>query len=198
MEGRSPASAVWRPRTTRLTWSVAPDRERVTSVHETATRIGQPLPRGRLFGLDGAIGLRVGTYQDAGRDLPILHVEFADYSVPVAGAGSGVYAIVRLALEVAAPSGGVVLVEEPEAHQHPAVIAQAAKVLLGAARRGVQIIVSTHSLELIDALVASADESDLGILSVVRVVLDKGLLRSSRFTGAMVATARTSIDEDLR
>ena len=53
------------------------------------------------------------------------------------------------------------LVEEPEAHQHPAVIAQAAKVLLGAARRGVQIMASTHSLELIDALVANADAADL-------------------------------------
>jgi hypothetical protein len=168
-------------------------------VYEEAFQRGAQAVRGMIPSvLDGAIGLRVGTYQDAGRDLPILHVEFADYSVPVAGAGSGVYAIVRLALEVAAPSGGIVLVEEPEAHQHPAVIAQAAKVLLGAARRGVQIIVSTHSLELIDALVASADESDLKTLSVVRVVLDKGLLRSSRFTGAMVATARTSIDEDLR
>jgi hypothetical protein len=148
--------------------------------------------------LDGASDLRVGTYQDEDRDLPILHVEFSDYSVPVSGAGSGVYAIVRLALELAAPPGGIVLVEEPEAHQHPAVIAQTAKLLLTAARRDVQAIVSTHSLELIDALVANASEEDLERLSVVRVVLDKGVLRSSRFPGPMVATARTAIDEDLR
>jgi hypothetical protein len=168
-------------------------------VYEEAFQRGAPGVRALIPSLlDGAIGLRVATYQDAGNDLPLLHIEFPDHSVPVAGAGSGIYAVLRLALEVVAPPGGIVLVEEPEAHQHPTVIAQAAKVLLGAALRGVQIIASTHSLELIDALVANADAADLERLSVIRVVLDQGLLRSSRFTGAMVATARTSIDEDLR
>ncbi len=124
--------------------------------------------------LEGARGLRVDTYEEDGRDEPVLLIDFADYSVPVAGAGSGIYAIVRLALEVAAPPGGLVLVEEPEAHQHPDVIAQTAKVLLAAARRDVQLIVSTHSLELIDALVAprrslrGAESSTPGIVCAPR------------------------------
>lgn len=148
--------------------------------------------------IDGAKGLMFGTYRDRNQDLSIVHINFVDHSVPVAGAGSGVYSLVRLALELAAPPGDVLLVEEPEAHQHPAVISQAAKLLLAAARRDVQLIVSTHSLELIDSIVTNASEQDLELLSVFRVVLDKGVLRSSRYPGPMVRTALFSLGEDLR
>jgi energy-coupling factor transporter ATP-binding protein EcfA2 len=148
--------------------------------------------------LEGAQDLRIHTVPDSPFDRPVLHIAFADYTIPVAAAGSGVYALVRLALDLAADRGGLALVEEPEAHEHPAAIHRSAKVLLATARRGVQIVVSTHSLEIIDSLVALATEEDLARLSVVRVVLDHGTLRTSNFPGPMVATARGSLDEDLR
>lgn len=148
--------------------------------------------------LEGAKGLRIGAYQDGERDLPLLHVDFADYSVPVAGAGSGVYSIIRLALELSLPPGGTVLVEEPEVHQHPTVLVQAARVLWEAVRRGVQVIVSTHSLELIDTLLAAAAPADVDSLSVVRVLLRDGRLSSSTFRGEAAARAREALDEDFR
>lgn len=148
--------------------------------------------------LDGAIGLRVLTVEDVPTDQPVLHIEFKDHTVPVAAVGGGVYALVRLAIDLAAQPGGIALIEEPEAHQHPAAIHQTAKVLLATVRRGVQVVVSTHSLDLIDSLIAEATDDDIERLSIVRVALDDGLLRSSRFPGSMVITARRSIDEDLR
>ncbi|WP_437767785.1 AAA family ATPase [Sorangium sp. So ce281] len=148
--------------------------------------------------LDGVVDLRVLTVEDAPVDQPILHLDYATHSVPVAGAGSGIYALVRLALELAALPGGLVLVEEPEIHQHPAGIHRTARVLHAATRRDIQVVVSTHSLELIDSLVATATQEDLDRLCVMRVVLDRGMLRSSRFPGPMIATARRELDEDLR
>jgi energy-coupling factor transporter ATP-binding protein EcfA2 len=148
--------------------------------------------------LEGAEDLRIHTVPDSPFDRPVLHIAFADYTIPVAAAGSGVYALVRLALDLAAERGGLALVEEPEAHEHPASIHRSAKVLLTTARRGVQIVVSTHSIELIDSLVALATDEDLARLSVIRMVLDQGTLRTSSFPGPMVATARGSLDEDLR
>ena len=83
---------------------------------------------------------------------PILHFVFADYSVPATLAGDGIQSLLRLSLELAASGGGVALLEEPEVHQHPDAIRQSAKAILAALRRKIQVILTTHSLELIDAL----------------------------------------------
>ncbi len=53
---------------------------------------------------------------------PIVHVVFEENSVPVAFAGDGIYSLVRLSLELASRAAGVVLLEEPEVHLHPAAI----------------------------------------------------------------------------
>lgn len=143
--------------------------------------------------------LRVLTFEDATGDTPILHLDFGAYTVPVAGAGSGVYALVRLALELAATHDGVALIEEPEIHQHPRALHQSAKVLHAAAARGVQIILSTHSLDLIDSLVSTADDAALERLRVIRISRsDEGRLRHSTFQGKEVAEARNEMGEDLR
>ncbi|MBK9260772.1 MAG: AAA family ATPase [Polyangiaceae bacterium] len=177
------------------------------ATHEALDRVySRALREGRLEGvvklvrdvLDGVIDLRVETVEDDPVDRPILSLVFEHGTVPVAGAGSGVYALIRLALDLAQLPGGMALVEEPEIHQHPAGIHRTAKVLLAAMRRGVQVVVSTHSLDLIDSLVAEADANDLERLCVMRVVLDEGTLRCSRYPGPMVVTARESLGEDLR
>jgi len=149
----------------------------------------------------GATGLVLLTYFDGERDPPILHVSMDGYTVPLSAAGSGIYAVMRLALELAAIRGGVALIEEPEVHQHPAAIYQSAKLLIAAMLSGMQVIVSTHSLDLIDSLVSiltTEHPDQLDQFSVVRVALDRGKLRSSHFAGPRVVSARSEIDEDLR
>lgn len=127
-----------------------------------------------------------------------MHLSSRARPVPVAVSGDGIVALVRLSCELAASVAGTLLLEEPEMSMHPGAVYQSARVIQAAVRRGIQIILSTHSIELIDALLAAADEEALEKLTVYRLRLDEGLLQKSRYEGAQVRFARESIAEDLR
>ncbi|WP_158620099.1 AAA family ATPase [Corallococcus sicarius] len=129
---------------------------------------------------------------------PVLHLIYPDQSVPVALAGDGIRSMLRLGLELASQGRGLALIEEPEVHQHPRAIQQSAKALIASMRRGMQIVLSTHSLELIDSLLLEATEEDLQFLSTYRLKLNDGVLVSSRFSGDKMAFARGQIEDDLR
>jgi predicted ATPase len=129
---------------------------------------------------------------------PRLHLTFGDHSVPVALAGDGVQALVRTCLEFATSFGGTLLLEEPEAHQHPAAIQQSARAIVEGVRGGTQVILSTHSLELVDALVAALHQEELGMLSLYRLKLAGGVLQKSRIEGPAVQRSRDDIGDDLR
>ncbi len=129
---------------------------------------------------------------------PILHLVFADYSVPASLAGDGIQSLLRLSLALAASAGGASLLEEPEVHQHPGAIRQSARAILAAVRRKIQVILTTHSLELIDALLAVSSDQDLNQLSLYRLQLQDGALKSSRLAGPDIAFSRETIKDDLR
>ncbi len=131
-------------------------------------------------------------------DQPTVHVVFEDHSVPVGVMGDGVQSLVRLSLELAARPGGLALIEEPEVHEHPGAIRQSVKAILEATRRGVQVLLSTHSLDLIDALLAECDPDETAMLSVFRFALQDGILKTTRIPGPDVAFARGQIGNDLR
>ena len=59
-------------------------------------------------------------------------------------------------------------------------------------------MLTTHSLELIDALLAASSPEDLEKLSLYRLQLQAGVLKSSRLPGPEVAFARGQIEDDLR
>ncbi|MBL8792664.1 MAG: ATP-binding protein [Planctomycetia bacterium] len=130
---------------------------------------------------------------------PILYFVFEGHSVPATLVGDGIQSLLRLSLELAATgSSGLALLEEPEVHQHPGAIRQSARAILAAVRRGIQVILTTHSLELLDALLAESKAEDLEKLSLYRLQLKSGVLQSSRLAGPDVAFARTTIEDDLR
>jgi energy-coupling factor transporter ATP-binding protein EcfA2 len=129
---------------------------------------------------------------------PVLNLVFADRAVPAILAGDGIALLLRLCFELATRAGGVVLMEEPEVHMHPAAIRQSARAILAAVRRKIQIILSTHSLELIDALLAESSDEDLSQFSLYRLQLQDGVLKSSRLAGPEIAFARRTIEDDLR
>jgi len=129
---------------------------------------------------------------------PVLYFVYEDSAVPAALAGDGIHALVRVALELASRPEGVVLLEEPEVHQHPGAIRQSVRAILAAVRREIQVILTTHSLELIDALVAESSPDDLQRLSLYQLELDNGKLISVRKPGPEVAFSRGEIEEDLR
>lgn len=127
----------------------------------------------------------------------IVHLALTDHSVPVALAGDGIQTLVQVCFALAQRPGSTVLLEEPEATQHPRSIYQAARAVVAAVRRGVQVILSTHSLELIDALRGELAE-DLSMLSVHHLACPGGAMSVVRYTGSEVAIARDAIGEDLR
>jgi energy-coupling factor transporter ATP-binding protein EcfA2 len=127
----------------------------------------------------------------------VVQLVFADHSVPVALAGDGIQGLVRVCFELALPPGGTALLEEPEASQHPRASRQTARAIVAAVRRDVQVVLSTHSLDLLDALLLELGR-DLSLLSLHHLALVEGQLKSSRYEGSEVAFARQSVGEDLR
>jgi AAA15 family ATPase/GTPase len=145
--------------------------------------------------LPGLTDLSIGSKDNQ----PFLLAEHADYAIPTSSAGEGFNAIIRLALELASRADGTVLLEEPEVYQHPAAIRQSAKAILAAVRRDIQVILTTHSLELIDALITETqDEAELNKLSVYRTQLQDGCLRVNRLSGSDASFKRVEIEDDLR
>jgi energy-coupling factor transporter ATP-binding protein EcfA2 len=128
---------------------------------------------------------------------PVLHVRLSDRATPLSIAGDGIRSLVRQAVEMGALSNGLVLLDEPEAFMHPAAIYEAARVIWAAVRRQVQVVIATHNLELLDALVADAGD-DVHALSVYRLHLANDVLRTSRTPGDDVALLRTEMQEDFR
>jgi predicted ATPase len=135
------------------------------------------------------------------KGIPILYVVFDayTYSLPVASSGDGIQSLLHFSLELSSRANGVVLLEEPEVHQHPGAIRQTARAIWAAVRRAIQVIISTHSLELIDLLLGEVQgQEELDKMSVYGLMLKDGCLRSSRTQGADIAFARTTIGDDLR
>ncbi len=131
-------------------------------------------------------------------ETPILHLVLEDGSIPVTLVGDGIQSLLQFSLQLAAAGPGLALLEEPEVHQHPSAIRQTAKVIWAAVRRGLQVMLTTHSLELIDALLAEAKNADIEKLSLYQLRLDKGALLSHRRSGPDVAFARGEVERDLR
>lgn len=129
---------------------------------------------------------------------PSLYTTLEGSSVPVGLAGDGVQSFIQLALELSALVKGMALIEEPEVYQHPRAIHRTARVLVAAMRRDIQIILSTHSLELIDALLDATTDADLPGLALFNLDLRAGELRSSRYSGQDIAFNRDTIANDLR
>jgi energy-coupling factor transporter ATP-binding protein EcfA2 len=128
---------------------------------------------------------------------PVLHFVYGNGTVPVTISGEGIATLARLACELALPAGSTALVEEPEVHQHPRAMRQSARAIVAAARRGVQVVLSTHSLELMDDLL-DALESDLHLMTLYMVAKRKGEVVAARHAGPGAKLLRDSIGEDFR
>ncbi|NQU21683.1 MAG: AAA family ATPase [Candidatus Nealsonbacteria bacterium] len=170
------------------------------------TPLHELLSRARMHGLlREALHITQGVLPDAKElaidvenGLPLVVLDYGDHAVPVALCGDGVYSLVSLSLELAAHEKTTVLFEEPEVHQHPGAMRQTVRAILAAVRRDIQVVLTTHSLELIDVLLAESSDEDLERLALYRMELDDGRLISARMTGPEVAFSRFEIENDLR
>jgi predicted ATPase len=134
----------------------------------------------------------------APNNVPTLYLNFADHALPIGLAGDGVQLLLRLVLALTAEPQTTLLLEEPETHMHPGGIRLVANAIHGAVARGVQVVLTTHSLELIDALTLGRPDGHLEQLSIFRLALERGELTSTRSDGKEAALARSSIEDDLR
>ena len=146
----------------------------------------------RLF--EGVDHLEILT--DGGRAM--LGLVWDDHAIPAQLGGDGAYAALRISLELLAAIGGVALIEEPEAHLHPAAMMMVAKAIVNAVRGGTQVVLTTHSIEFLDCLLEAVGDDAAELLALFMVNLRDGELVNARFGGDEVRFSRETIAEDLR
>ncbi|HET6246910.1 MAG TPA: AAA family ATPase [Tepidisphaeraceae bacterium] len=134
----------------------------------------------------------------APKNVPTLHLNFKDHALPIGLAGDGIQLLLRLVMMLTSRAESTILLEEPETHMHPGAIRLVARAIHAAVARGVQVVLTTHSLELIDALTLGRPDEELKRVAVYRIALDEGQLKTTRLDGQEVALARSSIEDDLR
>lgn len=139
------------------------------------------------------------------RDLRILKIEdefilhlFVDEGPPIPAylAGDGLKRLLAIAASVSRASGGVVLLEEPECFQHPRYLRELVFLLASAVNSNTQVIMTTHSSDLIDLLLHH--EPALEQLVFQRLRLVDGTLRATALCDDAARMARDELLEDLR
>ena len=140
----------------------------------------------------------LGPLMEDGRWL--LHVIYEDYSIPIYLTGDGFRLTLAYLMLLSVASDALLLLEEPELHQHPGLLELVAEVIVRShAQRRCQVVLSTHSLELIDLLLQKAEE--LGVLdslTVQRLSLERGKLSSTRYAAREAKELREELEMDLR
>lgn len=119
---------------------------------------------------------------------------------PVYAAGDGFKRLLQVAAALYSNHANTVLLEEPECFQHPRYLGELVRMLRGAAADGQQVILSTHSIELIDRLLGTVDDHPGGEdwPTVHRLRLTAGVLRATTLSAAQARAAREELLEDLR
>ncbi len=130
----------------------------------------------------------------------VLYVVHEEYSVPVYLIGDGLRLALVYLMLLSVASDALLLLEEPELHQHPGLLELVAEAIVRShAQRRCQVVLSTHSLELIDLLIRKAEK--LGVsdsLIVHRLSLEQGKLNSVSYSAQEVKELREELEYDLR
>jgi hypothetical protein len=118
--------------------------------------------------------------------------------VPAYVAGDGFKRFLELAAATVDAGEGVILLEEPETYQHPRYLKELATFLMLAAKSGTQVVLSTHSMELIDLLLHAPEAEGLEYPVIFRLRLLEGTLNAVRLPREQAVVARDELLEDLR
>lgn len=131
----------------------------------------------------------------------VLHFVLSERSIPYYVVGDGIrYALMYL-MTTATWEGRVLLMEEPELHTHPSLMRIVGRAILSSYKERLnQVFISTHSLELIEAILEEAEKLGLGDdeLKIYRLSLTKGELKSEVYTLSEAREAVSKIGWDLR
>ena len=148
---------------------------------------------GRRYGIKDLQPLKEG-------DRWVLYVVHREHSIPIYLMGDGLRLALAYIMLLSVASDALLLLEEPELHQHPGLLELVADAIVRShAQRRCQVVLSTHSLELIDLLIEKAEE--LGVLdrlTVHRLSLKQGRLRSMSYSAREARELREELEMDLR
>ena len=118
-------------------------------------------------------------------------------AIPIYLSGDGFKRLLFIACVLAEHTGGLVLLEEPEAFQHPRYLRELAGLIWGAIGQGTQVILSTHSLDLLRFLLLD-EHAALDAAAVFKTSLKDNVLRAARIPGQRAAERVEDLAEDLR
>lgn len=131
----------------------------------------------------------------------ILHtIHGGEKPIPAYLAGDGFKRYLEIASHVVSKDkNGIVLLEEPESFQHPRYLGELAMLLKETASRGTQVILSTHSLELIQLLLAETPEYPSTLFPTVhRLRLHEGVLHAVALNAETARYNMNELEQDLR
>jgi len=121
-----------------------------------------------------------------------LMVLFDDYGLPLDSQGDGTRAAMRTMMVLSMLKSTLLLLEEPECHQHPGSLERFAKALCGLARQNeVQVVISTHSAECVRAFLKAAREVE-SEAAVFHLKLENGKQDARRLDPGAVETLESS------
>lgn len=115
-----------------------------------------------------------------------LLLAYPDHAISIDAHGDGMRATLRCLMVLARLAGGMLILEEPENHQHPESLRQFARAVCTMAQsQRVQLWVNTHSVECVRAFLNGArDAASEAALYSFR--LNDGVLDARRFTADAV------------
>jgi predicted ATPase len=124
-----------------------------------------------------------------------LMVLFAEHSVPLDVQGDGTRGATRALMVLTMLKNTLLLLEEPECHQHPGSLERFARALCKQAReQEVQLLISTHSAECVRAFLKAAQEA-AAEGAVFHLTLDQGQQKVRRLDPeAVEALQSTGVD----
>lgn len=110
--------------------------------------------------------------------------------------GDGFRRALCMALAIARSRDGILLVDEIETSMHTTLLFQFCRWLVEQCQRNrVQLFITTHSLEAVDALVAAVPEDEL---VAFRLHQQNGLTTTSRLAGSHLAPLRFELGQEIR
>jgi predicted ATP-dependent endonuclease of OLD family len=125
----------------------------------------------------------------------LLMVLFENHSLPLDLQGDGTRAAMRIMMVLAMMRKTLLLLEEPECHQHPGSLERFAKALCKFAHdEEVQLVVSTHSAECVRSFLNAADQAK-SEGAVFHLALEAGTQTARRLDRETVQTLQaTGVD----
>jgi AAA15 family ATPase/GTPase len=126
-----------------------------------------------------------------------IYFVFEKKSVPFENVGDGL----KIAFVVFAIcyylTDGIILIEEPEAHQHPKSLEFICDALIDASKSN-QIFVSTHSLEFLKMILEKAKAKNVSLNVYKLLELKDGMLKHKLYTRDVAYASIKEIGRDLR